>query len=170
MTERPDARRVAPVCTMAIFGAAGHRSEPNVAPDSRGETCAALKLHVDTPRWSSVPFSPRSGERMTAHRPHVAIAFKPASHPLFQEANASAPAVNRLIQQVDGKKGIRTKFRRKAPGPGMPLAPVVEIYPAGSAGIARSDGLPARAGRRWTSLRSDPDARVGASSPLERTA
>ena len=40
----------------------GYRNEPGVAPDSKMETFAALKLHVDSWRWRGVPFYIRSGK------------------------------------------------------------------------------------------------------------
>ncbi|HEV2391955.1 MAG TPA: glucose-6-phosphate dehydrogenase [Verrucomicrobiae bacterium] len=40
----------------------GYRNEPGVAPDSKVETFAALKLHIDSWRWRGVPFYIRSGK------------------------------------------------------------------------------------------------------------
>ena len=40
----------------------GYREEPGVAPDSRIETFAALKLQVDSWRWRGVPFFIRAGK------------------------------------------------------------------------------------------------------------
>ncbi len=40
----------------------GYRSEPGVAPDSRVETFAALKLHIDSWRWRGVPIYIRAGK------------------------------------------------------------------------------------------------------------
>ncbi|HWV99394.1 MAG TPA: glucose-6-phosphate dehydrogenase [Candidatus Acidoferrum sp.] len=40
----------------------GYRNEPGVAPDSRVETFAALKLHIDSWRWRGVPFYIRAGK------------------------------------------------------------------------------------------------------------
>jgi glucose-6-phosphate 1-dehydrogenase len=40
----------------------GYRQEPGVAPDSRVETFAALKLYVDSWRWRGVPFYIRAGK------------------------------------------------------------------------------------------------------------
>ncbi|WP_062209873.1 glucose-6-phosphate dehydrogenase [Aureimonas sp. AU12] len=105
-----------------------YRAEPNVAPDSTTETYAALKLTIDTPRWAGVPFYLRSGKRMSAHRTEVVVTFRAPSHPLFSGANGAAPAPNRLILEIDGEKGVRTRFQTKRPGPGLVLAPVVETF------------------------------------------
>jgi glucose-6-phosphate 1-dehydrogenase len=40
----------------------GYRSEKGVAPESKVETFAALRLHVDTWRWRGVPFYIRAGK------------------------------------------------------------------------------------------------------------
>jgi glucose-6-phosphate 1-dehydrogenase len=40
----------------------GYRNEPGVAPDSKVETYAALKLHIDSWRWRGVPIYIRAGK------------------------------------------------------------------------------------------------------------
>jgi len=40
----------------------GYRKEPGVAPDSKMETFAALRLDVDSWRWKGVPFYIRAGK------------------------------------------------------------------------------------------------------------
>ena len=40
----------------------GYRNEPGVAPDSKVETFAALKLEMDSWRWRGVPFYIRAGK------------------------------------------------------------------------------------------------------------
>src|SRR5881409_4054142 len=40
----------------------GYRQEPGVASDSKVETFAALKLHIDSWRWRGVPFYIRAGK------------------------------------------------------------------------------------------------------------
>ena len=42
----------------------GYKSEKGVAPDSRTETFAALRLEVDSWRWQGVPFYIRAGKRL----------------------------------------------------------------------------------------------------------
>jgi len=42
----------------------GYRQEPGVAPDSRVETFAALKLEIDSWRWRGVPFYIRAGKKL----------------------------------------------------------------------------------------------------------
>ena len=42
----------------------GYQKEPGVAPDSRVETFAALRLQIDSWRWQGVPFFIRSGKSL----------------------------------------------------------------------------------------------------------
>ena len=42
----------------------GYRQEPGVAPDSKVETFAALKLEIDSWRWRGVPFYIRAGKNL----------------------------------------------------------------------------------------------------------
>ncbi len=42
----------------------GYRQEPGVAPDSKVETFAVLKLHIDSWRWRGVPFYIRAGKSL----------------------------------------------------------------------------------------------------------
>src|SRR5215472_6823678 len=42
----------------------GYRKEPGVAPDSKVETFAALKLEIDSWRWRGVPFYIRAGKNL----------------------------------------------------------------------------------------------------------
>jgi len=42
----------------------GYRNEPGVAPDSKVETFAALKLEIDSWRWRGVPFYIRAGKNL----------------------------------------------------------------------------------------------------------
>ncbi|HTV61245.1 MAG TPA: glucose-6-phosphate dehydrogenase [Verrucomicrobiae bacterium] len=44
----------------------GYRNEPGVAPDSKIETFAALKMEIDSWRWRGVPFYIRAGKNLPA--------------------------------------------------------------------------------------------------------
>lgn len=60
----------------------GYRQEAGVAPDSRVETYAAVRLHIDSWRWAGVPFYIRAGKCLPVtatevivelHRPPLAV-------------------------------------------------------------------------------------------------
>ncbi len=56
----------------------GYRSEPGVAPDSRVETFAALKLEIDSWRWAGVPFYIRAGKSLPVTCTEVVVRLRRA--------------------------------------------------------------------------------------------
>src|SRR3974377_2368402 len=58
----------------------GFLEEDGIAPDSRTETYAAIKLGVDTRRWAGVPFYLRTGKRLTRRMTEIAVIFQGAPH------------------------------------------------------------------------------------------
>src|SRR5262249_16065723 len=54
----------------------GYRTEPGVAPDSQVETFAALRMHIDTWRWSGVPFYLRTGKELPVTATEVVVRLK----------------------------------------------------------------------------------------------
>jgi glucose-6-phosphate 1-dehydrogenase len=67
----------------------GYRSEAGVAPDSRVETFAALRLSVDNWRWAGVPFLIRAGKCLPVTATEVLVTLKRPPQSVFGE---SAPA------------------------------------------------------------------------------
>ena len=57
---------------------AGYRNEPGVAPDSRRETFAALKLGIDSWRWAGVPFFIRAGKSLPVTCTEVVVRLRRA--------------------------------------------------------------------------------------------
>ena len=60
----------------------GYRSEPGVAPDSKVETFASLKLEIDSWRWRGVPFYIRAGKSLpvTCTEIHVTLRKPPTMY------------------------------------------------------------------------------------------
>jgi glucose-6-phosphate 1-dehydrogenase len=54
----------------------GYRQEPGVAPDSKVETFAALKLHIDSWRWRGVPFYIRAGKSLAVTCTEVLVRMR----------------------------------------------------------------------------------------------
>jgi len=54
----------------------GYRKEPGVAPDSKVETFAAVRLHVDSWRWEDVPFFIRAGKCLPVTTTEVSVKLK----------------------------------------------------------------------------------------------
>ncbi len=54
----------------------GYRSESGVAPDSRTETYAAVRLEVNSWRWQGVPFFIRAGKHLPVTRTEVVVKLR----------------------------------------------------------------------------------------------
>ncbi|MFW6060785.1 MAG: glucose-6-phosphate dehydrogenase [Phycisphaeraceae bacterium] len=103
----------------------GYREEEGVDPNSRRETYAALKVQLDTWRWSGVPFYLRSGKRLPKKTTEIVVNFKPTPHRLFAGDHDGGPTPNQIIINVQPNEGIRLRFEGKVPGIGMTIKSVV---------------------------------------------
>jgi glucose-6-phosphate 1-dehydrogenase len=111
---------------------AAYRAEERVAPDSRTETFAALKLMVDNWRWQGVPFYVRTGKRMATHVTEIAIQFKRPPVTIFREAGAGdLLEANVLVLRVQPDEGFSLLIQSKVPGHGMDLQPVAMDFAYG---------------------------------------
>jgi glucose-6-phosphate 1-dehydrogenase len=63
----------------------GYRDEEGVARDSTVETFAAFKLHVDSWRWSGVPFYVRAGKNLPVTATEVLVDLQRPPHMVFPE-------------------------------------------------------------------------------------
>jgi len=64
----------------------GYRDEPGVAPGSRVETFAALRLRVDNWRWAGVPFLIRAGKRLPVTATEVLVTLRRPPQSVFGES------------------------------------------------------------------------------------
>lgn len=94
----------------------GYQAEERVAADSRTETFAALKLHIDNWRWSGVPFLLRTGKRMTEKQALVAICFKQPPQQFFRASHIRCEASNWLLIGIQPNECMRLEMTVKAPG------------------------------------------------------
>jgi glucose-6-phosphate 1-dehydrogenase len=102
----------------------GYRGEPKVAPDSRTETFAALRLEVENWRWAGVPFYVRSGKRLPKRDSRIVIQFKRPPLMLFREAGLEQVEPNRLEIRVQPEEAICISMKAKVPGPHIRLEEV----------------------------------------------
>jgi glucose-6-phosphate 1-dehydrogenase len=120
------------VTTMAVRGQYGegmegaerlpaYRSEPRVSPASSTETYAALRLEIDTWRWSGVPFYLRTGKRLPRRATEIAIQFRRSPFVLFRKTRIADLQTNRLVIHIQPDEGISLRFGAKVPGPVMRL-------------------------------------------------
>lgn len=109
----------------AIAGEAvrGYLAEDGVAEDSQTETFVAICAHIDTWRWSGVPFYLRTGKRLQERLTQIVVNFDPLPHNIFADsANSTLP--NRLVIQLQPEESISLQMMAKMPGDRMKLEPV----------------------------------------------
>ncbi len=99
----------------------GYRDEEGVAPDSMTETYVAAKLFVDNWRWADTPFYVRMGKRLARRETTIAIEFKSAPHPPFEEAATEGLKPNVLVVHVQPDEGVSLAIGAKVPGAGMSI-------------------------------------------------
>jgi glucose-6-phosphate 1-dehydrogenase len=101
-----------------------YREEEGVAPDSMTETYVAAKLFVDNWRWADTPFYVRMGKRLARRETTIAIQFKRAPHPPFEEMSAEGLRPNVLLVHVQPDEGVSLAIGAKVPGQGMQIRTV----------------------------------------------
>ena len=94
-----------------------YRDEDDVAADSRTETYAALRVHIDNARWTGVPFYVRTGKRLARHLTTIAIALRPSAQRQFPDAPDERPTANVLTLGIAPDQGFTATFSAKEPGP-----------------------------------------------------
>jgi glucose-6-phosphate 1-dehydrogenase len=102
----------------------GYREESGVAPESTTETFVAARLYVDSWRWADTPFYVRMGKRLARRETTIAIEFKRAPHPPFEEAAAEGLRPNVLVVHVQPDEGVSLEIAAKVPGQGLMLRTV----------------------------------------------
>jgi glucose-6-phosphate 1-dehydrogenase len=102
----------------------GFLEEEGIAPDSRTETYAALRLGVDTRRWAGVPFFLRTGKRLPRRMTEIALIFQRAPHLPFSVTETNELGQNALVIRVQPDEGVTVRFGSKVPGPSMEVRDV----------------------------------------------
>jgi glucose-6-phosphate 1-dehydrogenase len=95
----------------------GYRAEPGVAADSRVETYAAMALHIDSWRWSGVPFYLRAGKRLPVTATEVVVELRAPPANIFGDLGPEQP--NHLRFRVGPDVAIALGAHTKKPGPVM---------------------------------------------------
>jgi glucose-6-phosphate 1-dehydrogenase len=102
----------------------GYREEPGVDPNSMTETYVAAKLFVDNWRWAGTPFYVRTGKRLARRETTIAIEFKKAPHPPFEELAAEGLRPNVLLINIQPDEGVSLAIGAKVPGQGLQIRTV----------------------------------------------
>jgi glucose-6-phosphate 1-dehydrogenase len=89
----------------------GYRDEPGVAADSPIETFVALRLRIDTWRWTGVPFYIRAGKRLPITATEVVVDLKRPPLTIFDDVPPSMSNYFRfrLSPEVLISAGVRVK-------------------------------------------------------------
>src|SRR5262252_1940760 len=117
---------------------AAYREETGVAADSMTETYVAAKLYVDNWRWADTPFYVRMGKRLARRETTIAIQFKRAPHPPFDDGGEGLRP-NVLLIHVQPNEGVSLAIGAKTPGQGMSIRTVHMDFLYGG---AFREGLP----------------------------
>src|SRR5678815_148465 len=83
-----------------------YSDEPDVDPESRTETYVAMKLWLDTWRWSGVPFYLRTGKAKERRNTEIVLQFRPVPCALFRHGGLASPPTNRLVIRIQPDEGI----------------------------------------------------------------
>jgi glucose-6-phosphate 1-dehydrogenase len=101
----------------------GYTMEKQVDAKSQTETFAAMRLFVDSERFSGVPFYIRAGKRMPADLVEIKIVFIQTCHLLFKEYGC--PEIgNVLTIRIQPNEGIGLRMIAKQPGAKLSLGSV----------------------------------------------
>ena len=117
----------------------GYQDEANVPAGSRTETYAAVRLGVETRRWSGVPFYLRTGKRLPRRVTEIAVGFAKAPHLPFDTTATTELGNNQLVIRIQPDEGITLRFGSKVPGSAMEVRDVSMDF---SYGEAFTEGSP----------------------------
>ncbi len=102
----------------------GYREEDRVNPESETEAYVALRVMIDTWRWSGVPFYVRMGKRLPKKATEISIHFKEVPGVLFNAEPGGVPGANVLVIRIQPDEGISLRMNSKLPGAAVRMEPV----------------------------------------------
>ncbi len=98
----------------------GYLDVTGVAPDSKTETYAAIRLAADSWRWADVPILIRAGKCLPLTATEVTIVFKRPPYDVFGLSDSAAP--NTLRFRVNPDDRVALSLVGKKPGVGWQAA------------------------------------------------
>jgi len=102
----------------------GYRKEAGVAPDSRVETFAAVRLAIDSWRWAGVPFFIRAGKCLPITTTEVLVELNKPPQVVFPEPEAARCEGNYVRFRLSPEVTIALGARAKHAGEAMSGRPV----------------------------------------------
>jgi len=94
----------------------GYLEEPGIPPDSKTETYAALKLHVDNWRWRGVPFYLRTGKRLAEKQSLISICFRHPPQQFFRSVHDRPMRPNWIVLGIQPCECLRMEVTVKEAG------------------------------------------------------
>ena len=85
----------------------GYRKIDGVAPRSKTETYAALRVNVDNWRWQGVPFFIRTGKCLATTQTELRLVFKHPPRLGFITGRHRRPQPSQIVIKIDPSTGIR---------------------------------------------------------------
>ncbi len=85
----------------------GYRDIDGVRRNSDTETYAALRLEIDSWRWSGVPFIIRTGKRLPVRQTEVRLVFRHPPRLPFIPQGRRRPEPSQIVFRIDPDTGIR---------------------------------------------------------------
>ncbi len=111
----------------------GYLEEDGIPTHSSTETYAAIRLDINTRRWSGVPFYLRTGKRLGRRVTEIAVVFKRAPNLLFTDHNEDDFGQNAVVIRVQPDEGVTIRFGSKVPGTQMEVRDVTMDFGYGHA-------------------------------------
>ena len=102
----------------------GYLDEDGVAPDTRTETFAAVRLEIANRRWAGVPFYLRTGKRLARRVTEVAVVFRRPPFLPFDDASTAGVGANAIVLRIQPDEGITLRLASKVPGTHIELRDV----------------------------------------------
>lgn len=94
----------------------GYRNEPGVAKNSNVETFCAVRLFIDSWRWSGVPWYLRSGKCLAQTATEVVVEFKRPPQRLFEDAWPESGPANYVRFRISPGPAVALAARIKRAG------------------------------------------------------
>lgn len=99
----------------------GYNQEPQVSPQSKTETFAAIVLRIDNDRWRSVPFYLKTGKKLNTKETGIYITFKKVACLLAKQCPTEP---NSLNIQIDPSPCFAMLVNAKKVGTFSEVAPI----------------------------------------------
>ena len=102
--------------------------EKGIAPDSRTETFAAMRLWIDSPRWKGVPVYLRAGKKLACRKTQIHILFKSVPRSIFPGIRKEDLCRNVLSLSIQPQEGLALTLQAKKPGPKLCMGKLTLRY------------------------------------------